>query len=234
MTVFRRNLNLLLLGLTALGLTAKAQLIQWNTYGNAGTETSEASVYNDPNLSASSLVLGSGVNPSSNSNRFGGNNWFDTGDTNPTTLAESIARNDYIEFAITPSFGYKFTLTNLVFSWEHSSTGPSSLTARSSVDNYSSDLGTFTNTSTSLTTNNSITLSALSNISTAITIRLYGYGATGTTGAGGFDTSSNTVNVQLNGTVTAVPEPSTYAALLGLGTFAAMMLWRRKRHAAVS
>ena len=136
--------------LTIIGLAAAtlaganaAVLLSWNTFGNVGTETTEASVSNDSNLTASNLTLGS-VNPAANANRFGGDHWFDTGDTNPTTLSESITGNDYIQFVITPQSGAKYTLTSFVFSWDHSNTGPGSLTLRSSADSYAADIGSLT------------------------------------------------------------------------------------------
>src|SRR4051812_48002910 len=95
-------------------------LLQWNTFGNAGTETTEPSVFNDTNISAASLTLGS-VTPAANANRFGGSNWFDTGDTVAgTTLAESIAGNDFIQFVVSPNAGFSFTATNLTFIWDRS------------------------------------------------------------------------------------------------------------------
>ena len=185
-------------------LAPNAVLLTWNTFGNLGTETTEPSTANDPNLSAVNLTLGAGVTAAANANRFGGTNWFDTGDTNPTTLAESIAGNDYIQFIVTPNGGFSFTPTSLVFSWDHSSTGPASVTLRSSVDSFSTDLGSVTGLAASITTGNTITISGLTDLTTATTFRLYGYGATATGGTGGFDTASSVVNVQLNGSTAAV------------------------------
>ncbi len=182
---------------------SSAQLLQWNTFGNLGTETTEPSVANDANIAAANLTLGAGVTTAANSNRFGGTNWFDTGDTNPTTLAESIAGNDYIQFVVTPNAGFSFTPTSLVFGWDHSATGPNSLALRSSADGYVADLGAVTGLAASITTGNTITISGLTNITVVTTFRLYGYGATATAGSGGFDVSISVVNVQLNGTTAA-------------------------------
>lgn len=196
------------------GLTkANAQLLQWNTFGNAGTETTEPSVSNNSNISAANLTLGSGVTSAANGNRLGGSSWFDTGDTNPTTLAESIAGNDYIQFIVTPLSGATFTPTSLVFSWDHSATGPGSLALRSSVDGFAANLGSVTGLAASVTTGNTINITGLNNISTATTFRLYGYGATATGGTGGFDTATNVVNVVLNGTSTAACTPPTISSV---------------------
>ena len=61
----------------------------------------------------------------------------------------------------------------------------------------------------STTTTRTITISALTDISSATTFRLYGYAATQTVGSGGFDNASSVVDVQLNGTTTAVSLPIT-------------------------
>lgn len=216
-----------LISFLTLCAAAPAQLLQWNTFGNLGTETSEPSTFNNVLLLSSSLTLGAGVNPSANSHRFGGSSWFDTGEASPSTLANAISQDDYIEFTVTPTDGAAFTPAGLVFSWDHSATGPDSLALRSSADGFASDLGVISGLATGITTGNTITLSGLTDISSALTFRLYGFGATNASGTGGFDVASNSVNVQLNGTVSAIPEPSTYAAILGGGALAGA--WFRRR-----
>ncbi len=203
--------TLFLLCFTFAASTWGQVLLQWNTFGNTGTETTEPSVFNDPNISATSLTLGAGVTGAANSNRLGGSNWFDTGDTNPTTLAESVTGNDYIQFIVT-TIGAAFTPTSFVFSWDHSGTGPNSLTLRSSVDGFTADLGSVTGLAASLTSGNTINISGLTGLSGAITFRLYGYGATAAAGTGGFDVASNVVNVQLNGTTVLPIELTNFAA----------------------
>ncbi|MEC4003309.1 T9SS sorting signal type C domain-containing protein [Flavobacterium sp. SUN052] len=188
-----------------IGLNSYSQLLQWNTFGNLGTETSKSSSLNDANLTVSNLVLGAGVTPIANANRLGGQDWFDAGDTAAgTTLAESVSGNDYIQFTVTPNSGFYFTLTSLVFAWDRSATGPNSVALRSSIDGYGTNIGVFTGLVGSQTTGNNLMISGVSTITTATTFRLYGYGATGTTGTGGFDTASNVVNVQLNGSTAAI------------------------------
>ena len=184
------------------------QLLQWNTFANAGTETTEPSVFNDANISSADLTFGVGVTAAANGNRFGGSGWFNTGNTaGGSTLSESISGNDYIQFIVTPNSGYSFTPTSFVFTWDRSGTGPSNAALRSSVDGYASDLGSVTGMDEAITSN-TITISGLTNITTATTFRIYGYGAAATGGTGGFDIGSNVVNVQLNG-ATASTGPTT-------------------------
>jgi len=215
-----------IIALTLLKSADAAAILAWNTFGNAGTETTEPSFSNDAGVSAANLTLGAGVTAAANGNRFGGNAWFDTGDTNPTTLAESVAGNDYIQFIVTPVDGFSVSVTSFVFSWDHSSTGPGSLTLRSSADGFTSDLGGVTGLAASITTGNTINITTVPDFTTSTTFRLYGFGATASTGTGGFDTASSVVNVQLNGTVDPVPEPTSIPLVVGgVGT---LLLFRRR------
>lgn len=191
------------------------QLLQWNTFGNAGTETTEPSVYNDPNISATNLTQGT-ITAAANANRFGGSGWFNTGNTPAgNTLAEAITGNDYVQYIVSPNVGYNFTPTSLVFQWQSSGTGPTTVTLRSSNDSYAADLGSATVTISIATY--TITISGLTALTSATTFRLYGYGATATGGTGGFDVATSVVNVQLNGTSasnspTLTVSPSTLTA----------------------
>ncbi len=91
-----------------------AQLLQWNTFGNAGTETTEPSVANDVNVSATNLTQGT-IMAVANANRFGGNAWWNTGNSTNSTLAEAITGSDYLQFVVTPNAGFSFTPTSFVF-----------------------------------------------------------------------------------------------------------------------
>jgi|GEM_PF-1166330 len=202
--VFKALGGLILVFLLSLKI-AYGQLLTWNTFGNAGTEATEPSVSNNPNLTSSNLnYTGSTVTPAVNGNRFGGNNWLNV--SNPTTQADAIAGNKYIQFTVTPNGGFSFTVTNLSYQWQSSGTGPTSLIFRSSADAFASNIGTqaVTGGPTLYTT----ALSGLSNITAATTIRVYGVGATGAGGTGGFDVTTNVVNVTLNGSTAAAGGPS--------------------------
>ncbi|MBK8302638.1 MAG: InlB B-repeat-containing protein [Chloracidobacterium sp.] len=178
------------------------ELLQWNTFGNAGTETTEPSILNDANIAATNLTQGT-ITAAGNANRFGGSNWWNTGNSASNTIAEAVAGNDYIQFVVTPNAGFSFTPTSFVFNWDKSGTGPQNVALRSSADGFASNLGTVAPTA-SIATANTITISGLNNLTTATTFRLYGYGATATTGTGGFDIGTNVPNVTLFGTTAAV------------------------------
>ena len=191
-------------------------LLTWNTFGNAGTETTETSTSNT-NVASSTLSLGAGVTAASNSNRFGGSGWFKTGNTNPSLLSEAITANSYIEFTVTPTTGYSITPTSFEFIWDFSGTGPSSVALRSSADNYATNLGTVTGMTTSTSSFKTMSISGLSNITSATTFRLYGYAATATGGTGGFDCASSQNNILLKGTVNC-STPSQSSAISGSAT----------------
>ncbi|MES2431936.1 MAG: InlB B-repeat-containing protein, partial [Bacteroidota bacterium] len=194
--------SFLFVALVSMSSIGFGQLLQWNTFGNAGTETTEPSVSNNANISAANLTQGT-ITAAANTNRFGGSNWFNTGNTNPSTLANAIAGNDYIQFIVTPNSGFSFTPTSFVFNWDKSGTGPQNVALRSSFDGYAADLGTVVPTA-AIATANTITITGLTALTTATTFRLYGYGATATTGTGGFDIGTNVVNVQLNGSTASL------------------------------
>jgi hypothetical protein len=187
-------------------------LLQWNTFGNTGTETTEPSVTNNANIAAATLnYTGSTVTPAGNGNRFGGNNW----------AVGALNTAKYIQFTVTPNAGFSFTPTSLAFIWDFSGSGPKSVALRSSVDGYAANLGSIATMTTSTSTVRTITISGLTNITTATTFRLYGYDATATTGTGGFDCAASTNNVTLNGTTAStgpVPTISTTGSLSALST----------------
>ena len=191
-------------------------LLTWNTNGNAGTETTESSTSNT-NVASSTLSLGAGVTAASNSNRFGGSNWFKTGNTNPSLLSEAITANSYIEFIVTPTTGYSITPTSFEFIWDFSGSGPSSVALRSSADNYATNLGTVTGMTASTSLFKTLSIAGLSNITSATTFRLYGYAATATGGTGGFDCASSQNNVLLKGTVFCTT-PSQSSVISGTTT----------------
>lgn len=192
---------------------ANAQLLQWNTFGNTGLETSVGSIYNNININSSNLTQGT-ITALGNASRFGGSNWFDTGNTaSGSTLTEAIAGNDYIQFIVTPTTGSTFTPTSFVFYWDSSASGPKNVALRSSIDSFASNLGVVV-PAAAIGTSNTITISGLTNISTPVTFRVYGYGGTNTGGTGGFDCNSNLVNVALNGTTTTTAcTPPTIASI---------------------
>ena len=187
------------------GVTASTVPVFTNTYTAANIDSNQTY-----------LTLGPGITASTAANTFQGSTWT------ATSYADAVSSNDYISWFIVAESGYQFTVTNLAFNFVRSSTGASNMVVQSSYDTFSSDL--FSSNSIGNTTfapSISVSLTDTSDVE----IRLYGWGASGTTGTTGIRTlSGNDLIVQ--GTVAAIPEPGTMT-MLGLSLLA--LLTRRFR-----
>ena len=171
------------------------QILTFEFNGLVGNEPSASSNYNDANLNTSSITRGSGLTASNNGNRFNATSWA------LTNINNAISGDDYMEFSINPQSGFKFSITNIVFNVERSSTGLRGIALRSSIDSYSSNIdgekAIADNTNLQV-----VTFSVnLSDITTNTTFRIYGWSeATG--GSGGFEGSGNDIIV--NGSVSVI------------------------------
>ena len=177
------------------------------------------SLDNDPNSNAGSFLDGPGFASA-----------FDTGRGNPapslsisldqingTSNATAVTANDYFTFTITPVDFMSFTsLTFDIANYTNDGTfSPVSFFVRSSVNNFSSNIGT---TQTVLAGSNgtfqnaniSLTGASFQNLNTPVEFRIYVQDS----GIDDPDRGGLIDNVILNGT--AIPEPSTYA-MMGLG-----------------
>lgn len=112
----------------------------------------------------------------------------------------------YFAFTVTPSSGYSVVITNISFDYRQTASG--ALIYQVNIgQNANLASGSFTTDSAWHLVSQSITLSALTN---ANEVRIYGYG-NGSGGSGSFSID----RVILTGTVSAIPEPATYAAIFG-------------------
>lgn len=140
--------------------------------------------------------------------------------------AFNVNSSSAFTFTLTPASGYQVSVSSISFGSRSTASGPVSLAIRTSADNYAS------NVFASSVTANSVwslqTASSLSSITgtsaSPLSVRLYGYGGTSAS-AGNWRIDD--LNVTL--TVSAVPEPSTYAAIAGAVALAGVMMWRRRR-----
>lgn len=221
------RLGLLAFVTMAAAAVADAQLASWELTGvnsatsNPFTATSVAS-----HVASASLSLGSGVTTSSGADTFGGSN-FDT-----LSLAAAISGADYISFTITPSAGYNLSITSIslnsgvalaVTSFHgdllSSVTG---FAAADSLHSYSF--------STQGAPVQSITLSGVSglqSVSGPLEFRLYGWRDIAGTSTFRIRNLANS-DLVINGSLATVPEPSTYATLLGLLALASVIIRRRR------
>lgn len=179
-----------------------ALLGEYNFDDNTLTASSVAS-----NVSFGAFGTGTGVTiPSTNANGFA------AGNPNPsiirTSWSSSFDSTDYFDFTVTPS-GSPLNLSSLVFDAQRSGTGPNQLEIRSSLDNYTSAIANLTLATSGSFAGSSANLSSLTNITDPLNLRIYGYGATGSTGTLRLD------NVQLNGNG-GVIEPPPFVSIFDI------------------
>lgn len=208
------------IGFSPLGTTANAQVLGSYTFGTTTTnQTTTASSVNSlttfNNFSAGSglnniaFVAGSGTN----NRAYTATGW---------TTNTSIDSNDYFQFALQATSGNRVTLSSVGFRAlgdTSGTTGPASLQlayALGATPSTFTNVGSVQNTTGSWT-NYSVSLSSVPTLTQAtslITFRLYGYSSGNNNGSLSVD------DVTVNGTVEPVPEPTTILggmAALGIG-----------------
>lgn len=146
-----------------------------------------------------------------------------------TTEAAAVSGNVYAEFSLTPTAGNKLDLTTLTLdAWS-----ASSITARSFFVQYSTDPSFASPTvlipATSAPASGAAPISPTGNINltdltSAIYFRIYGFAP----GANQANRALQYDNITVFGSVSPIPEPSTYALMGGLGLvgFAGYRRWR--------
>lgn len=159
-------------------------------------------------LTATGIGRGAGISGSNATDRYTATGWN----------SASLDANDYFTWTITPTGGATLNLTSFVYTGQASGTGPTTFSFRTSADSFSTGLGTATATGATIT----LTGGAFQGLSSALEFRLYGWGASSASGT--FSVNDFT----FNGSVSAIPEPSTYAALAGASALG-LSIWRRRR-----
>jgi trimeric autotransporter adhesin len=163
----------------------------------------------DDHLNVSGIGRGSGITASSAADRYSASNWN----------SASLNATDYFTWTLTPVTGYQLNLSSFIYIGQASGTGPTSFALRSSVDGFSTNIGTPPAGGTTIT----LTSSAFQGLTESVEFRLYGWNASSASG------SFSVNDFTFNGMLSAVPEPSTYAALAGLATLGAAIIRRRRR-----
>lgn len=185
--------KLLLVVLLFVNFCSFGQILTFDFAGLAGNEATAVSNSNDANLTTSTISRGAGLTASGNADRFNANGWA------LTSIANAVTGNNYMEFTITPTVGYQFSVSSVVVIWQRSGTGNTAIALRSSVDGYAANLDTekaIVDNTASQTFTFTFTQA---NSTSAVTYRIYGY-AEQTTGTGGPEGTGNDIIV--NGTVT--------------------------------
>ena len=221
---FRCGLALLLLGLST--GPAFSQILVYGFTSSSAAPTSSAS-----NLTGGSVSTGGGVTTTSNtspvsSGYAGASGGYFISDNGWTGAAPGT---NYFQFTITPSSGYSVSIASISFGYRESgaSTGPTNFYIRSSVDSYGSNLGTGTLTNSDNSWHSSGNTSVTLTFTSATTVRLYANSASSGTPTLRFD------DISVNGSVSAIPEPSTYAIWFGVAALGVAVAKRRKSFAQV-
>ncbi len=192
----RKYTILMIVMLLAMSLLSGISLMSWDFSGYAGNEASGTATATATNISVTApsgvISRGAGLSASANGDRFSSINWA-TGD-----LSAAISGNDYLSFGIAPSAGYKLSVTSVSFRIERSSTAPNAFALRSSADGFAANLGTISHTTTSSVLF-TISISSLTDRTSALEFRLYGHGASSTSGSAGLEGSG--VDLEISGTV---------------------------------
>ncbi|MDB9422200.1 PEP-CTERM sorting domain-containing protein [Microcystis aeruginosa CS-563/04] len=145
----------------------------------------------------------------------------------------TVNTNQYVEFAVQPGAGFQVDFTDLQLNARHDETALN-LVLRSSIDGFTSNLGTQVNLTTSFNTY-SFDLSSLAPQTGQVQFRLYGLNADSSIV---FFIAGNSTNVAgggfvaLNGDITAAPtastlEPRGIVSLIAVGALGAASLRRR-------
>lgn len=195
------------------------------------------------NVQSAQLTLSqdSFVNPSTTVGRYGFKISQAGGHVPATNLAGAISAGQYLEFTITASVGFVFNLTSIQMYGEATNTGAADVALLSSVDGFvntaaiatvsnipDNNTGDFDADTGSSGFGQPIDLSAskFQNLA-SISFRIYGWSTTDGSGSTYLRNGVSGNDLIINGSMVAVPEPST-SLPLGLA-IASTILFRRKR-----
>lgn len=207
---------------------AQAQIVAWELSGsNAGASNPLAATTLASGLASGQVSLGSGVTASTATDTFGASGFTST------SLAEAIAANQYLSITFTPTSGYALNLTSLSMQTSVSTavtdfhgallSSATGFTADDALHTYA-----FGTASAPLQTVTLSGESGLQGLTTATEFRLYGWRDTAGTSTFRFRSLSG-YDVAIAGTASAVPEPATYAVILGATALAVVARRRRQR-----
>ncbi len=225
-----------LLGVTAIGMlalsgqAAAATLVQYDFTGNAGNEATEAASFAAANVAGVAFSRGGGLSAPSGANAFSSASWG----------AYATNMTDYLTFGLTVASGYTASIDQLIFSSRSSNTGPGNLAVLAAVDGAAfRQIATFGQNGDNVA-NNVLSFAPLTGVSNVVfrIVATSNTAANGGTLAGGGTfrvqnyAGTNASPFSINGTVatvTAVPEPATWAMMIaGMGAVGFAMRRRRK------
>jgi hypothetical protein len=215
--------------LSALALAstpAAAQLVSWDVSGITADAINPFAGSVGTHIAGGSLFLGEGLTASSTADTFGGSS------LNQSTFSGAITDGDYLAFTFTPTAGYIASISSISLNLGGSDKVDFHVALLSSATGFTSSDALwsydFTGTSPAPATITLTNTAALQSLSSATTFRLYGW--RDTPGTATFRIRNRSGNdLTIAGTTSPVPEPATYAALLGGLVLLGTVLQRRHR-----
>jgi len=169
-------------------------ILTFDFAGLAGNETSANSNSNATGMQSSTITRGAGLTASANGDRYNAIDWA------VTSIANAVTGNDYMQFTLTPSAGYKFSVSSIVIKLQRSGAGHTAIALRNSIDNYTANLDGVKSVTDNTNTQTFTFTFAQADTSIAVTYRLYGYAET-TAGSGGPGDSAGD-DIVVNGAAT--------------------------------
>jgi hypothetical protein len=225
--MLRKSLWLAVALATSVAARAEAiTIVEWDLLGEPGSQASTAAEPSPANITGNPLSRGPGLTGNAGTNSLNAAGW--SGDA-----------GDYFEFGFSVAPGYKVDLDDLFIGTRSSGTGPGTIGVFTSLDGFTNPVATYNQAPGSNFVNSQSDLSALPDITGNFVARIMAIGNTsangGTIGGSGtfrvtgfFAGGTFDRNMQLTGTVSAVPEPSTFV-LLGLGGLGTALIAVRRR-----
>jgi hypothetical protein len=138
----------------------------------------------DANITVSGIGRGAGATGSDANNRYNASSWN----------TASLDTTAYFSFTLDANVGYEIDFTNFVYTGQASGTGATAFAFSSSLDGFATTFGSPTATGVTI----SLTGAAYQNLTGPVEFRLYGWGASSSTGT--FSVNS----FEFNGTVSTV------------------------------
>lgn len=187
------------------GFSNAQNLVSWDFASEPGNQAFTLGTGTD-NITPLNFTRGDGLSPVTGFGSLNSSAWLGEG-------------NKFLTFGFSVADGYQVKLSNLVISTRASGTGPGNLALRSSLDGFTADLATWTQTGTADNAQ-TIDLTTLPNLTGEVEFRVYPVGTTSASGGslssgGTFRvTNFSTNGTGFNGTISLIgeepedPEPS--------------------------
>lgn len=222
------RLCLVLVGLVLVPASmAQMTLMTWDVNGVSESASSVLGATTVSGVSATAELTrgaGAGLPGSPANNAFGASGFASV------SMADALADGDYFSFTISARDGFALSLTEVSYRMSITTNGPTNAALFTNLGGFSAEQAVITYSITTAAGggDRTVALSGLNDVQGPVEFRIYAWGSgTGTTDKFRFRNLVG-ADVAISGSISAVPEPSTYATLLGLAALGAVALRRRR------